>query len=237
MNEVTLNIVFHKLVLNEKECITEFILNIDKATEIITRIQERKYAGQTKFSKLKIYFDDGDNSFMNIFFNNIKELSLENKDIKLAIVTDQVGHKGHLSLKQLKYLKEKNINITSHGVSHAALAIYNNGEILDTPKGGVYRNMTRGRLNQLSEEEVWYQLFESRDWLEKHVGSIDEFVLPYGTYNESTVRIFNRLSKYNFLSTCDNYLDSGKNLRPRYLITNSKSCAEIIDEICLLDLN
>jgi len=76
------------------------------------------------------------------------------------------------------------------------------------------------------------QLVESRKQLEAiGIQKIDEFVLPYGLYNNQTLEINKKTAKYKYISTCDEYLDSGEQLKPRFLITSDISVKETINKI------
>lgn len=221
-----LNLVFHDIVSDDEEITDDFTITIQSLKSILEEINEEE-----PNIEIHAYFDDGYDSFLNLV-HPLKIINPQNTT--LAIITDDIGKKGKLDWKDLTTLKEQGVNIASHGVSHAALAVYKNNVLQNTPPGGEYRNAPRGRKIILSEQEVLFQLDESKKILESRLGDVCKFVLPYGLYNEQTIKINDQNKIYDHLSTCDPLLDTGSNLRPRYLITNKKTIPEIVKEIALI---
>lgn len=225
-----LNLVFHCLSDNPSG---DWTLTIEKYFSIINGIDKLLELKRVRFNKYRIYFDDGERSFFDMLYSKIKKnLSL----ITLGISTDFLGKPRYLKTEELIRLRRQGVNIVSHGVNHSALAIYNKEDkfLLKTPAGGDYVSSSPGKNLCLKEEQVKFQYIESYRKLVSLAGNVDEFIFPYGLYNEQSVEINRKLGLYRYLSTSDAALDNGQVLRPRYLIYNSKSVEEILKEITSL---
>ena len=227
-----LNLVFHYLSDNPSD---DWTLTIEKYFSIINGIDKLIELKRIRFSKYRIYFDDGERSFFDNLYPLVKDRL---STITLGITTDFIGKSNYLKAEEIKFLKNKGVNIASHGVSHAAVAIYDHEDIvlLPTLEGGSYKNLSAGKTKRLKENEVVFQYLESYKKLISLVGEIDEFIFPYGLYNDRSLQINDRLKLYRYLTTCDSKLDSGSFLRPRYLINNSKPVTKILDEVSKLEL-
>ena len=94
--------------------------------------------------------------------------------------------------------------------------------------------MPEGKNASLSEYEVLYQAVESKRALSSIGIETDEFIFPYGLYNKGILEKLYESNLYNYLSTCDEYVDTGSYIRPRYLIWNTKTIEEIAKEISQL---
>lgn len=224
-----LNLVFHKIIQKESERTGEFDVLYSKYKEIIEGVERMIFEGQVYFNDYCIYFDDGEDSFIEVVLPEIPQNKL-NK-FKLAIITDWVGLKGMLKVKDLQLLQSKGITITSHGVSHAALAVSKSIQNRSTLPGGSYSNSAFGLVKRLKSNEVLFQYKESLLFLRNLGLNIEEFVFPNGLYNSDVIRINKENNLYKYLSTCDNYLDSGEDLKPRYLVWDCKSIKTTLDEI------
>ena len=126
---------------------------------------------------------------------------------------------------------KEGIKISSHTSSHAALAVYREGKLQGTPLGGIYQNSPWGQGDILSENEILFQLVESKNKLRNNNILTDELVLPHGLYNDTVLRLNYQYGLYKYISTCDEYLDYGEYLRPRFLIDNERSIKDTIDAI------
>lgn len=226
-----LNLVFHYLSAKNGTA-EEWNISPEKFFEIISQVEKLMEKKETKFSQYRIYFDDGERSFVDLLLPRLNGNLIK---FTFAITTDFLGKKGFLTAEELKQLKKMGARIVSHGVSHAALAVYDKTDsvLLPASKGGRYKNSPFGK-NLLKENEIKYQYLESHRVLSSLFGGIDEYVFPFGLYNNQSIQINTDLNLYRFLSTCDSGLDSGKNLRPRYLVYNTKSIPTIIGEISSL---
>lgn len=220
-----LNLVFHNIVSSPKDLKNIYTVTLDYYLDLLKKLDNAPATYNALFSQYHIYFDDGDASFNDLVFPKIVDFS----KFTLAVVTDDIGKKGYLTKDMLKKYDHNGIIISSHGVSHSSLAFYENGVLQKTPSDGLYINSEMGQKRSLSENEILYQLRESKIFLRNLLRhDIDEFVLPYGIYNDSILNINETNHVYNFISTCDEYLDRGKKLRPRFLVNNTRSVSETI---------
>ncbi len=222
-----INLVFHNITEAD---ITQnrYELTRSSALKIIVKIQQITQKDPV-ISDALFYFDDGYNSFDKYIFPLITEN--EYSSYCLAIISDFVDTPGYLTSEKLRKYSSVGINIASHGASHAALVIWDESEkMIKTTLGGVYRNTPLGKNFALSENEIRYQMIESKKILEEKIGrSVTEFILPYGLYNDEVVKIAKEY--YKTVSTCDKELDTGLFLRPRLLVESSHSIESLIKEI------
>lgn len=84
---------------------------------------------------------------------NSIDLGINNADTHFAIITDDIGESDKLTESDIMILSRKGYSIDSHGVSHAALAIFNDDLLQVSPENGIYRNMPYGKSNILSDEK------------------------------------------------------------------------------------
>lgn len=225
-----LNICLHNIVLENSAIETVYDLAINQLEVLVRTLKRLKNTGH--LSSYEIFFDDGYKSFRQIAEK--LDFGIENRFIHTAIITEQIGSKGKLNQVDLSWLDSKEFSIDSHGVSHAALAIFADDVLQSTPKGGEYRNMPYGKTTSLSEQEVLYQLKVSARKLESTLFTQPvNFVLPYGLYNNSTIMIAASLTHYKRIFTCDVAFDDDQYLAPRLLITqeNINSFESIIHSL------
>ncbi|MEI6288470.1 MAG: polysaccharide deacetylase family protein [bacterium] len=230
-----LNIIFHDIVKSENDLKNEFSITIEYYLSLVSKIEEFIIKKQAKFNEVCFYFDDGYRSFKDLIFPSIKD---DYYKYCLAIVTNSIGQEGYLSASDLILFRDRGISITSHGCSHVALAIYDRDKLQSTASGGFYKDSTRGKSQSLMENQVLYQLVESKKILVDVLKQeINEFVFPYGLYSNDTLKINNKNKAYSYLAICDNeYLDDGKNLRSRFLVTNKLSVQQTFDLILQLKI-
>jgi len=225
------NLVFHDIAENHKELKNKYSLHIGYFLDLIKELDQivTKPQADTRFT---LYFDDGYQSL----YEQVLPLRRQIKfPITAAIITDKINMNAYITLDQLKDIYSKKIQIASHGVSHAALAVYKNNKLQNTPKGGVYENSPFGQGEPLTEKEIKYQFIESKKRLQLLINTeVTEFVLPYGLYNPTVVDLFKSENIYSFLSTCDIGADNGQMLRPRFLISNDHPVKETISNISTL---
>lgn len=227
MNEKTVNICLHNIVENSSliKSIYDLTFNqLKTLTDDLIALKNNNY-----ISDYNIFFDDGYRSFIEV--SRKINFGVSNNQIHLAIITGQIGTAGKLNNNDLKEINRQGFSIESHSVSHASLALYLDGVLIDTPKNGLYRNMPYGKKYVLSEQEVLYQLKKSAEDL---INSLNleqiSFVLPYGLYNQTTVDIATKNTSYKRLYTCDVAFDKGQYLAPRLIVTQeniSNFCAQI----------
>jgi len=229
ISNMLLNLIFHKIVLRESDLDDKYTVTYIYFENIINEITKILNRGLCKFQDFRIYFDDGNDSFEKLILPKLT--TLLKKRTTLAVVTNWIGKKGYLnSYLFKKYLKE-DIKIASHGVSHSALAVYRNGILQNSLKRGRYQYSPFEQGDVLSEREILYQLIESKKKLLKVAINTDEFVLPHGLYNDTVMKLNFEFGVYKYLSTCDEYLDGGEPLRPRFLVDNEKTISKTIKQI------
>lgn len=223
-----INIVFHDIVADNKELTNKYSVNESYLYNFIEYFNSKIGNSISTFS-LQLYFDDCYSSFHDIVAPNINRIPFP---ITVAVIVDKLNSPGYITKEQLFSISNTQIEIASHGISHSALAVYRTNELQPTPVGGEYRNAPFGQGEPLSVEEVKYQLIESKNKLEALLDkSIDEFVLPYGLYNNDVIRIFHELNIYKYLSTCDHGIDNGQPLKPRFLVSNDISVEKLYEVI------
>lgn len=93
--------------------------------KIIVKIQQITQKDPV-ISDVLFYFDDGYDSFDKYIFPLITEN--EYPLYCLAIISDFIDTPGYLTSKKLRKYSNVGINIASHGVSHAALAIFDKSD-------------------------------------------------------------------------------------------------------------
>ena len=220
------NLIFHDIVISSAKINNKYTITKDYFLSLMEEIGRSTKNKKTLFMKYRIYFDDGYTSFHDTIYPLLYNKPWE---VTLAIVTDNLDSEGFLKSRILREYFNQGIKIASHGTSHAALAVYKDGKLQDTPSGGKYNNSPRGQREPLSENEIIYQYYESKKYLESLLSiEIDEFVFPYGLYNSQVVFLNSKYGFYKYLSTCDEHLDFGASLRPRVLINNERTIPETI---------
>lgn len=227
-----LNLIFHNVVKKESELNNKYTVTYDYYSRLVEKVASLISQRKTFYAEIQIYFDDGYASFNELVYPHIKG---NYSSFTLSIVPDDLDHNGFLPSSLLKDYYRQGIQIASHSASHAALAVYKQGVLQGTPLAGEYKNSPKGQNDSLTENEVSYQYQSSKQYLENLLGKpVTEFVFPYGLYNPQAVLINNRYSYFKYLSTCDEYLDGGQLLRPRYLIDHERSVDETVNSILAL---
>ena len=215
MQDKVLNICLHDIVADIDEVKTIYDITLRQLDNIVKSLQ--KFRTEKIIDSYKIFFDDGYKSALDVV--NSVDLGISKADVHLAIITDDIGKSNKLTESDITLLSQKEHSIDSHGVSHAALAVFNDELLQISPSNGVYKNMPYGKSNVLSDKEIAYQLIESSKRLASITGSLPTaFVLPYGLYNQEVVYQAVQ-SGYYRIYTCDAALDTGQFLAPRLLVT------------------
>lgn len=222
-----INVVFHNIVEKESEVNNHYEVTVDFLCEIVESLLKIL---ENKEVNLIVFLDDG-------YFSQAKYAKLlhENYGIEICIslISQNIGIDGYLDQMEIKTLYNYNgVSMASHGVSHAALGKYENGEILPTLPNGQYRNMRRGHAERLAVEEVRYQLKESKSQLAKNKIQTEIFVYPYGIFNDEITNLIQKEKIYSRAYTCEEGLETEKTLPlaiPRILVDNTQS----VDEVCL----
>lgn len=211
-----LNICLHNIVDEASEVLTVYDLTRGQLAHLEVALD--KLRSKNVFSSYELFFDDGYESFINLARSY--DFKIKKQFIHAAVITERLGLDGYMSPEDIKWIYNAGFSVYAHGVSHSALAIFNQKALLSTPSLGIYRNRPYGKDAVLGEAEVRYQLIESSNYLESLLGAKpSSFVLPYGLYNEQTVFIAATFSSYAKLYTCDKAYDAGQFLSPRLLVT------------------
>lgn len=209
-----LNVVFHEIAESEKHINSRYTVGLMFFESLLTTLR-RFLINQHRIQQIRLYFDDNHASCRHFAMAAVARTPFIGV---AAVPVDSIGRSGYCSIEELRLLRQGGFEVLPHGFSHTALAIYENGILLTTANGGLYRKMPMGKEIALTEQEVLFQLTESKRSLKEFAPV--EFVLPYGLYNDKTIAINAVSDIYQRLATCDPFLDSGENLRPRILITN-----------------
>lgn len=226
-----LNICLHDIVARDSDIKSIYDITTDQLMELTDLLHKNK---GDKYSKFTLYFDDGHKSFLDIVSN--LDFGISTQRVRCAVIVNCLERSEKLTNSDLKDLAAKGYGIDSHGMSHVALAVYREGIIQQTPPGGIYTNAPRGQDSLLSSEQVFFQLQESKDCLEEILEKdIDDFVLPYGLYNQQVIQIIISQTNYKRIFTCHSAVDIGQILAPRLLITqeNLKQINNILTNISI----
>ena len=224
MERIRLNIVLHKIVEDEQEIQSRYDTIAEFAYDLVRQLQSIVRGSSIE---LDIFLDDGYQSQFSFALRLAREYD---NQIFIPLITQLIGTDGYISHKEIEVLKqEENIILCSHGVSHAALGVYENDTVLPTPQGGIYRNMSMGHNSILTEQEIQFQLKESYRQLSELGIQTDTFVYPYGIYSEYILSIVEHSGVYAKAYTCDDGLEQVgvRSLAiPRLLIDNTLSISE-----------
>jgi hypothetical protein len=178
-------------------------------------------------TRVRLYFDDNDQSFFHRVLPAINVSSFF--EVVVAVPAVSVDSPGHGTMQDLARAVEAGVRIAAHGMAHVRLASYLNGMLLATPSGGQYEAVEPDLQDPLNENQVLFQLIESKEALATFAPV--EFVLPYGCFNRFTVGANERYGIYRYLGTSDFDLDVGQSLRPRRLVKSETSPSELEDEV------
>jgi len=215
-----LNICLHNIVANPSEIKNIYDLTTDQLEKVFSLCEQACL--DLSLDYVNYYFDDGYVSFKTQIAQ--KSWNIPRHRLIVAVVTESIGSDSKLSDKDIRRLYNDGFGIVPHGVSHAALAVFDETDkLLGTPTDtSTYRNSIYGKSIALNSSEVLFQLTESRKQLKsvEPMVSFSEFVLPYGLYNEQTILIA-RQAEYERLLTCHSGIDNGQFLAPRHLITQN----------------
>lgn len=215
MQTKSLNICLHDVVKDTSGLRTVYDTAWQQVKDIVELLE--KLRTEKVIDSYHIFFDDGYKSSLRVVQDI--DFGVSNKNIHLAIITNDIGKPNKLTAKDIMKLSNQGFTIDSHGVSHAALAIFAKGSLLPSLVGGNYKNTTYGKGNVLSTQEIQYQLIESSTSLAAILGYAPaSFVLPYGLYNKEVISLTTG-SSYSRIYTCDSALDGGQFLAPRLLVT------------------
>lgn len=229
MTNRVLNICLHNIVDKASEVLT--IYDLTRSQLINLEVILDKLRSRNIFSSYELFFDDGYESFIHLARSY--DFKTERQFVHTAVITERLGFDGYMTPEDVKWIYNAGFSVYSHGVSHSALAIFDQNNLQETPFLKIYRNRPYGKTELLGGGEVKYQLVESSRYIESLIGTKpSSFVLPYGLYNEQTVFIASAYSSYDKLYTCDRAFDTGQFLSPRLLVTQD-NVGNIEDEIMI----
>jgi len=223
MGKSKLNIVLHKIVAESELLQSRYDVTEEFAFELV---EDLSAVTKNYLTDLEVFLDDGYWSQVNFAIRLVRELGTA---VSIAVISENIGKEEYLSHEDTAVLKDNNIQFCSHGVSHAALGVYENDTVLGTEKGGQYRNMPRGHAFILKEEEICYQLKESKKQLAETDIETERFVYPYGIYSADIAWILREEGSYSKAYTCDEGLEGLKTSPlaiPRLLVDNTLSVSD-----------
>ncbi len=155
--------------------------------------------GQGITHRVTIYFDDGYASVVEA----VRTLQERAPEIELvvALTLGFLGQPGHIGWADIDPLYESGVRIAAHGREHL-------------------------HMDQLDDSEILRQFVASRDALQAY--RPDEFVFPFGSYNDTVVEINRRHELFPVLTTVEYGWDHGQPLRPRLMVTSELTAAEVV---------
>ena len=205
----SINLAFHDIVRTPEERRTAYDVSLGSFTEVVDRCRLLRIAG-----RVRLYFDDNYRSLYDFMIGEVDVRDFQ--EIVAAVPFTSLGGDGRGTLADVEHARSAGVRVVPHGYSHVRLASYDSrGNLLPTPLRGPYAD-SRAVGRPLSENEVLFQLVESRGAFDQDGPA--ELVLPYGCYNRTTLALNERLGLYDVLTTSDFEVDVGQELRPRLLV-------------------
>jgi peptidoglycan/xylan/chitin deacetylase (PgdA/CDA1 family) len=162
--------------------------------------------GQGIADRVRVYFDDGYASVTEAV-QTLRTRAPE-MEIVLALTLEFVGQPGRIGWSDIDPLHEAGVSIAAHGREHLHMA-------------------------DLSDEQNLAQLVASRDALAAY--GADEFVFPYGSYDERVIELNDRQRLFKVMTTIDYGWDYGQALRPRLMVTTEMSAGEAVARLASAD--
>lgn len=224
------NLIFHQI--HRKESDVTDIYNTHEAflVQFLDRFLNGLAVGEFNFSDFRVYFDDGTDSYKKYVHPKLSKFLKQR--VVIAVVTEWIDTPGYLTKSDLKHFHASGVTVVSHSASHPGMASFRKGKLIRTPPGGVYTTAPYGQGKILTMQQVRYQMIESKAFLEDLLSvKVEEFVFPHGLYNADIVTFNCQSGLYSNLSTCEEFLDEGQLLRPRFLIRSDRTVEENINLI------
>jgi peptidoglycan/xylan/chitin deacetylase (PgdA/CDA1 family) len=218
LSDFTINLAFHD-VSDVEDGSSSYTVTLKQLTDLADALVAVGLNTHTR-----LYFDDNYISFKTRAFPTLRQRGF--LELVLAVPAASVGSPGFCNFEDLLELRSHGVRIAAHGYSHVRLASYRDGEPLASPDDGLYRDRQSDLPRPLCSNEILFQLVESLEMLQDLAP--EEFVLPYGCFNERVVAINDRHGLYKFLGTSDFDLDRGQSLRPRLIVTNDLSASALL---------
>ena len=217
----SINLTFHDVVGSADELTSPFDSTLESFQGILDLCRRHDLCSRTR-----LYFDDNHLSLYDLVLDVVDPSEFQ--EVVVAVPVTSIGEAGKGSSEHIGQASSRGVRFAPHGYSHVRLASYDvHGQRLATPLLGPYADRLAENGRPLTENEVLFQLVESRGYFTDSACS--EFVLPYGCYNETTLALNQRLGVYDVLTTADFALDIGQELRPRLLIEAS-DVAESVEQ-------
>jgi hypothetical protein len=205
----SINLVFHDIVRASEQQQGNYDVRLGSFTEIVDRCRRLGIAG-----RVRLYFDDNHRSLYDVVIGEVDVRGFQ--DVVAAVPVTSLDKDGRGTRADLEQARSTGVRVVPHGYSHVRLASYDSwGNLQPTPLGGPYAD-SRAAGRRLSENEVLFQLIESREAFDQDGPA--ELVLPYGCYNRTTLALNERLGLYDVLATSDFEIDLGQQTRPRLLV-------------------
>lgn len=213
----SINLTFHDVISTSSvDTRSPYAVSLQTLRDITQWLDIHALAPRTR-----LYFDDSHRSFYDTVLGNVEVSTFE--EVVVGVPVTSVGTKGRGDWSDLNAARERGVRVAPHGYSHVRLAAYDSNGVRQTsPLAGPYGDREPLAGEPLAENEVLFQLVESHEAL-----GGNEFILPYGCYNETTLAINGRLGLYSHLATADFELDEGQLLRPRLLVKADDTVATI----------
>ena len=225
-----IHLVFHDILENEKDIKRKIDISFSYLRSLVEALNRNLAEDTLPFSSYCLHFDEGYSSFKERVFPYLQKMQVN--EVLLAIRANGIGKPGYLTEDDLRFfdLNAKQMpktTIAAHSVSHPALA----QKDVPTPKGGIYQDRSFGEDLLLSEQEVYFQMNESKRKLEQILNhEVKEFVLPFGAYNQTTLAINEEHKLFTTLYAATNQLDSNEELvHPTFDIFNRRTVQETIE--------
>ncbi len=223
-----LNLVFHNVVLDKKEIKNEYTIGLYDLEKILVKLSSNEFGiFAKKTTNSEIFFDDGYKGILEAKAI-LKALGIKTK---IGVITDLIGTDNYLSKQDIVSLHQNGFIICSHSCSHPAFCLPGQKKVL---RGGHYRNRPRGKTCSLSEQEIIYQLQESKKIIEELTAfEINEFIYPYGLYTWEVTKIIEKTNLYRKAYTCNPGIDKNQNplAAPRILYRNNYTASQFINSI------
>jgi len=154
-------------------------------------------------------------------------------DVYLAVVYDWLGRKDCLNASDVRALRDDaGVHICSHGLQHIRLTKYVSNQPVDPPAGGRYGKCRSTR--PPTEQQVLYELNESKALLDRIGLQTTEFVFPYGAFSPGAIRLLRQKSHYVKAYTCEDGIEDDHSdpfSIPRFLLTNKQSPEDVRNRV------
>jgi hypothetical protein len=218
----SINLAYHDIVRTPDEVRSAFDVTTDSFAQILEWCRGIDISGRTR-----LYFDDNHRSLYDLVLKVVDPADF--LEVVAAVPVNSVSKAGRGGISDIDGARAVGVRVAPHGCSHVRLASYDpQGNLLPTPLRGPYADRQTEESRPLTENEVLFQLVESKEYFKQLASS--EFVLPYGCYNQTTIALNQRLAIYDTLTTADFDIDTGQEIRPR-LTVKAADTADTIERV------